>query len=276
MRFMLITKSVLKKIPPRKKWSRKGDFGKLLVIGGSKLYTGAPILVAQAALASGCDLVTLAAPERVANVAAKNPNMITFPLKGDYITKKHFGAIKNMLKGRNAVVIGNGLGRNKETMDFARVFVKKTKLPLVIDADALHAIKGKLRKNIILTPHAGEFFALTKMRVKNDIEERKKAVKKAAKKYNCIILLKGAVDVISDGERIAEDRRGNPYMTKGGTGDVLAGTAGAMLAQGIDSFNSACIAAYANGIAGNKAAKRKKHALLATDIIEEIGNVLKK
>src|SRR3989344_9707821 len=107
MRFMLITKSVLKKIPQRKKWSRKGDFGKLLVIGGSKLYTGAPILVTQAALASGCDLVTLTAPERVANVAAKNPNLITYPLKGEYITKKHFKEIKKLEDGKDSIVIGN-------------------------------------------------------------------------------------------------------------------------------------------------------------------------
>src|SRR3989344_5051005 len=91
---MLITKSILNKIPPRKKWSKKGDFGKLLVIGGSKLYTGAPILVAQAALNSGCDVVTLACPERAANIAARNPNLITYPLKGDYVTKEHFSEIR--------------------------------------------------------------------------------------------------------------------------------------------------------------------------------------
>src|SRR3989344_9442731 len=97
---MLITKSILKKIPPRKKWSKKGDFGRLLVIGGSKLYTGAPMLVAQAALASGCDLVTLAAPERVANIAARNPNLITYPLKGDYVTKEHFNEIRKLEIGK--------------------------------------------------------------------------------------------------------------------------------------------------------------------------------
>src|SRR3989344_2493872 len=273
---MIITKSVLKKIPQRKKWSKKGDFGRLLVIGGSKLYTGAPILVAQAALASGCDLITLAAPERVANIAARNPNFITYPLKGDYVTKKHFKEIKKLEKGKNAIVVGNGLGRNKETLNFVKDYIKKTNLPMIIDADALHAIKTKLRKNIILTPHAGEFFALTKIKVKNDVKEREKEVIKAARKYNCTILLKGAVDVISDGEKTGEDRNGNAYMTKGGTGDVLAGTAGAMLAQGIDPFNAACIAAYVNGVAGNKVAKRKKQALLATDIIEEISNVLRK
>jgi len=274
---MLIKKSILNRIPPRKKWSRKGDFGKLLVIGGSKLYTGAPTLVAKAALNSGCDLVTLVCPERAANVAARNPNLITYPLKGDYITKRHFNEIKKSTKGKSAVVIGNGIGRDKETISFVRNYVRKTKLPMVIDADAIHAISGiKLRKNIILTPHAGEFFALTGMKVKNNVEVRKKDARSAAKKYNCTILLKGAVDVISDGTRIAEDKTGNPYMTKGGTGDVLAGTSGAMLAQGIDAFNAACIAAYVNGVAGNKVAKRKKQALLATDLIEEIGNVLKK
>src|SRR3989344_7554557 len=131
---MLITKSILKQIPSRKKWSRKGDFGKLLVIGGSKLYTGAPTLVAKAALNSGCDLVTLVCPERAANVAARNPNLITYPLKGDYITKRHFNEIKKLEQGKDAVVIGNGLGGNKETMNFVKEYIKKTKLPLVIDA----------------------------------------------------------------------------------------------------------------------------------------------
>jgi NAD(P)H-hydrate epimerase len=247
-----------------------------LVIGGSKLYTGAPILVAKAALASGCDLVTIVAPQRVSNTAARDPNLITYPLKGDYITKKHLSEIKKLTKGKSAVVVGNGLGRNKGTMNFVKSFVKKTNLPMVIDADALHAVKGKLKKNIILTPHAGEFFALTGIRAKNNTEERKKIVKKAAKSFGCVIFLKGASDVISDGKRIAVDKEGNPYMTKGGTGDVLAGTAGSMLAQKIDPFDAACIAAHLTGVAGNNISKRKRQALLATDLFDEIAMILKK
>ena len=102
---MLVTSGILKNVyKKRKAWSRKGDFGRLLVIAGSKLYTGAPFLVSLAALRVGCDLVTVAAPERAANIAAKNLNLITYPLKGDFLSVKHIGELKKLSMGKDAIV----------------------------------------------------------------------------------------------------------------------------------------------------------------------------
>ena len=268
-----VTKAILKSVyRKRPLWSHKGDYGRLLVIGGSNLYTGAPFLVGLAALRSGCDLVTIAAPERAVNISVKNFNLIKYPLTGEYLIPKHLNQIDKFTKRCNAVVIGNGLGREDKTVKAILEFLGKNKLPVVIDADAIYAIskKRKLAKKAILTPHEGEFKIITGKSVSKNLKERVSAVKKEAKKLNCVILLKGHVDVISNGERTCISNSGNPFMTKGGTGDVLAGICGSLLAQGIASFDAACAAAYISGVAGTLTAKEKKQSLLATDVIEKI------
>ncbi|MBI2076082.1 MAG: NAD(P)H-hydrate dehydratase [Candidatus Aenigmarchaeota archaeon] len=276
---MFVTSSILKRVyKKRKAWSRKGDFGKLLVIGGSKLYTGAPFLAGLAALRAGCDLVTVAAPERAADIAAKNLNLITYPLKGDFLARKHLGELKKLTKGMDAIVIGNGLGRHKETIKAVIQFLRENSLPAVIDADAIHAVAGNkksIRNNFIITPHAGEFYALTGKKVSIEVKARSKSVKAAASGLHCTILLKGHADIISDGNKTAINKTGNVFMTKAGTGDVLAGVCGSLMAQKINPFDSACAAAYISGVAGDLATKEKKQSLLATDVIEKIPEVIR-
>ncbi len=276
----MVTSSILNRVyKKRNAWSRKGDFGRLLVIGGSKMYTGAPFLCGMAALRAGCDLVTVAAVERAANTAAKNLNLITCPLEGDFLAGKHAKELEKLIKGKDAVAIGNGLGREKETIKTAIGFLRSNELPSVIDADAIYAVsqdKRAIKNNCVLTPHAGEFCVLTGEKVSNNTEERTSAVKNAAAKTNSVILLKGRADVISDGRRTAVNRTGNVFMTKGGTGDVLAGVCGSLLAQGTEPFYAACAAAYISGAAGDMAAKEKKQSLLATDVIEKIPIVLER
>jgi len=276
-----VSAQLLKKIyKPRAKWSHKGMFGKLLVIGGSKIYSGSPTFNALAAYRAGCDLVTIVAPQRAADIVAKFlPDMITIPLKGDYLTENHTKEIFPLIEKSDAVVIGGGLGRNKKTIAAVRKilsYIAKIKKPCVVDADALHALKDlRLNKNFILTPHSQEFFVVTGKKLRTDVYSRMKAVKKAAAKLNCVILLKGYADVISDGIKIAVNRTGNPYMTKGGTGDTLAGICGALLARKINPFDAACAAAFINGAAGDLAAKKHNEATLASDVADEIKNVLK-
>ena len=272
---------ILKKMyGKRDVWSHKGQFGRLVVISGSKRHTGSPCFVGLAAYRAGCDLVYIVSPERAADVAAKfSPNLITEPLKGDKLTKKHIDKIISLIKEvrATAVAIGPGLWREKETLDAILKLIKKINLPIVIDADAIRAIaknKKVLKENSVLTPHDDEFRALSEIRVKN-LTERKKFVKKEAKKLNCVILLKGHVDVVSNGNKIFLNKTGTPYMTKGGCGDTLTGICGALLARGIDTFDSACAAAYINGKAGELASKKYKQGLLATDLIENIPVVIK-
>ena len=267
MQIKALIKDVYKKRDP---WSHKGDFGKVLVIGGSNVYTGAPALVGLAALKSGCDLVYIAAPKKAADISASfSPNLITFPLHGDFLTNKHFKETQKIRA--DAVVFGNGLG--EKSSSFCKL-MWKTKKPCVIDGDALKYLPKGLNKNFVLTPHEGEFSIIAGRKIPKDLEARKALVKTYAKKLNCTILLKGHIDIVSDGSIVFENKTGNPYMTKGGTGDVLAGICGALLARGVDPFKAACLAAYISGAAGDLAAKKYGESLLATDVIEEIKNVV--
>ena len=275
---MIVQRSILRKLYKRRpKWSHKGQYGKLLVIGGSQVYTGAPLFAAMAALRSGCDLVHVAAPQRAANIIARTPDLITHQLKGNHFSTRHVKELVEISRRMDAVVIGNGLGTNKETLSAVNAFLKKCKLPTVIDADAIRAVakNKKLLKNRLLTPHAGEFFLLTGKSVGNELETRKKAAKDFASRYKCTVLLKGHVDIITDGKKLAMNKTGNVYMAKGGTGDTLAGICGALLARGASAFHAGCAGAYINGAAGDLAAKEKGEAMITSDLIDKIPNVLK-
>jgi NAD(P)H-hydrate epimerase len=229
-----------------------------------------------AALRSGVDVVTVAAPERAADMAAKySPNLITHPFDGDYFTTGHLKSVTELAKDFDAVVIGPGLGLEKDTQKFVSMFLDRMKKPCVIDADAIKSLKNKkLWDNFLLTPHAYEFYHMTGDKPKYDVLGRAELVRRHAKKIGATILLKGAIDIISDGRETAMSRTGNSYMTVGGTGDVLSGICGALLAQKVRPFKAACAAAYLNGVAGTLAAKEKR-PMLASDIIEKIPDVLK-
>jgi NAD(P)H-hydrate epimerase len=278
---MQVNKSILKKIyKKRKSWAHKYDFGHLLVIGGSKHYSGSPAFNALAALRAGVDLVTIVAPERAANIIASfKPDLIAYPLKGDYINKKHLSKLLEFTKNKTAVVIGGGLCRRKETFDVVTAYLKKIKIPCVVDADAIHAIarnKNVVRgKNLVLTPHSYEFYVLSGIEVSTNLDERIRTVKEVANKFKTTILLKGHVDIISDGNKVAVNKTGCPYMTAGGMGDTLAGICGALLARGISCFDAACAAAYINGKAGELAAKKYGESTIASDLIEEISGIIK-
>ena len=266
----------------RKPWSHKYDYGHLLVIGGSKKYSGSPSFNALAALRSGVDLVTIAAPERAANIAAGfAPDIIAYPLKGDYLSKKHLPEIRGILDEKiSAVAIGGGLERSNDTFDAIKKIHDLTRVPFVFDADAIHAIRAKKikpRSHDVITPHAKEFRVLSGREVPNDEEKRKKIVKEVAFFLGCTVLLKGYVDVISNGKKVKTVKKGKNavYLTKGGTGDTLTGICGALLAQEFDSFDSAYYSARINGIAGERAAKEKLCGVLASDLTGEIPYALK-
>lgn len=264
--------TLMKKIyMKRKPASKKRDFGKVLVIGGSKIYTGAPALSAMAALRSGADLIVVAAVQRTADIVASfSPDMITVPFDGDFFSEKHTRAIEKLVLDSDAVVIGPGIGREKKTMAFVQKLLPKIKIPCVVDADALYAVKDmKLHSNFVLTPHRGEF------RMLFGAKPDEKAVNVLAKKTGAIILAKGPKDFIGDTKRVFLNTTGTPYMTTGGTGDVLAGVCAAILARGTDAFEAACAAAYITGLAGEEAAKRFGEGLVGSDVIKELPKVIR-
>ncbi len=275
---MEINKILYQIYKKREKEVHKYDFGSLLVVGGSKIYSGSPAFNALAALRSGVDLVEIAAPERAADIIAGfSPDLITHPLNGNFLRRGHLKQIYKISKNKRGVVIGGGLGREKESFKAVQMFLKKTELPCVVDADGIHAIvkkKDVLKNNFVLTPHPQEFYVLGGEKVSKDLNQRQKQVKRVAKELETVILLKGNTDIISDGNQSYLNKTGIPYMTKGGTGDTLAGIIGDLLARKVKPFEAACCAAYINGKAGEIAGRKFGEGLLASDLLEEIPKVI--
>jgi len=284
-----VTKNILKEIyKERPRDSKKYDFGLLIVIGGSEFYSGSPALSALAAFKSGVDMVRIIAPKRAADIIASfSPNLAAYPLEGSWLERKHLSTLismtesaKEVARGNTAVVIGGGMGRTEETQNAILEYLSQVSVPVVIDADAIHAIGKKpeiiSEKNFLITPHTYEFFVLTGKEIyKLPFEEKIKMVQEEAARLQTTILLKGKTDIISDGKEVALNKTGTPYMTVGGCGDSLAGICGALMARGIDPFTTAQAAAYINGKAGEIVTQRLKEGLLATELIEAIPEVIK-
>jgi hydroxyethylthiazole kinase-like uncharacterized protein yjeF len=275
-----ISKNYVKEMyPKREPQSRKGDFGKLLVVGGSRRYSGAPALAALAALRSGCDLVTVASPERAANIIASfSPDLITEPLVGNCFNGWHTRAVLELAEHADAVVLGSGMGKKRETVQFVHNLLSRLEKPCVIDADAIHAVrlnKKLLKPNFVLTPHSGEFLALSDQKPSSDFDERTGQVKLFSRHLGCTILLKGHVDVISDGKHVAINKTGTPFMTKGGTGDVLSGICGSLLSRKAGPFPAACSGAYLAGLSGEIASRETGPGTLASEVVGCIPKAIK-
>ncbi|HHL41444.1 MAG TPA: NAD(P)H-hydrate dehydratase [Candidatus Bathyarchaeota archaeon] len=261
--------------------SHKGMWGTLLMVGGSETYSGAPTLTSLAAYRMGLDLVYTAVPETAATaVASASPSMITIKLKGERLTPDNIKQLEKTLDKVSAVAIGPGLGVAPETVDAVSKLVEmveKRKLPLVLDADGLKAYAEnptKLKTPAVFTPHSREFKLLTEKKAEGTHLEKGLTVEKEAKRLGSVILLKGSVDVVSDGKYTRYNWSGNPGMTVGGTGDVLTGIVGAYLAQGADPFYAAGAAAFINGRAGDLVKDERGYHLLPEDLIEKIPAVV--
>lgn len=245
----------------RKKTSYKGQSGYVLVVGGSREYTGAVALAGIAALRAGCDLVTIAAPEKVAWAINKlSPDLITHKVKCDYFLPKHVNEIVKLSKKFDVVLLGNGISLKSKA--FCKQLNKKIKKPKVIDADALKAIRLQDTNNAILTPHAKELKILLKNSGSTQIQ---KII------GNNVILIKGAHDHIISKTKNKKITGGNPGMAKAGTGDVLAGLCAGFLAQTNDLFKSAEAASTLNKKIGDLLLKKKGgYSFIASDMVEEI------
>ncbi len=284
-----INKEIIKEVfQERKKNVKKYDYGMVIVIGGSNLYTGSPVLSAMAALRSGADIAQIIAPKRSADIGASfSPDIITFPLEGDHLLTDHLSDLLRLIRSAEvvshskvALVIGGGLGRDKETKETVYQLLDEISVPVVIDADAVYALEGRKigsnRKKILFTPHLYEFYALTGKNLSTlSLEERGERVKFFAEKLSSTILLKGEYDFISDGETLEVNKMSVPYLTAGGTGDVLAGIAGALLARGLSPLMAGKTAAMISTKAGLLAAEDKKDSLIATDVIDKIPEAIR-
>ena len=266
---------------PRMLEAHKGEFGKILVIGGSNVFSGAPFLVASAALRTGVDLAHIAAPSKTAYaISSISPNVITIKLEGNHLNPRNLAAIRPYLEKSTAVAIGPGLGLHKETKGAVKDLVKvveRLKVPLLLDADGLKAFaefKHRVKSPMVFTPHAGEYQILTGKEPPQDLKKRVEEVQKTAQELGVTILLKGHRDVISDGRRVKTNFTGNPGMTVGGTGDVLSGIVAAFLAQDADPFEAAVAGAFINGAAGDFVQKDKGYHMVPSDLLEWISRLM--
>lgn len=272
---------VLLATKPRPSESHKGDFGRLLVIGGSETFSGAPALVALAALRTGVDLAYVAAPEKTAHaISSMSPDLITIKLEGTHLNVSNVSALKTYIEAANAIALGPGLGLHPETREAVKAVIEAVESaakPLLLDADGLKAFaefKRKLNVPLVLTPHTGEYAILTGKKIPEGLKEKISEVQKTADELGAIILLKGPIDIISDEKRFKLNFTGNPGMTVGGTGDVLSGIVGAFLAQQIDPFEAAVAGAFVNGAAGDFVFEEKGCHMVSTDLIQRIPHVL--
>ena len=277
----------IKFLKDRKKDTHKGDYGHLLIIGGSPGLTGAVCLAGISALRSGCGLVTIGIPETLNHIIEiKLTEVMSLPLpetEGHFISEK---AVDKVLKFINekidAVLIGPGISLNSETKKFVNKIITEIDKKLIIDADALKIISEnidilkKLKVKPVLTPHPGEMKYLTGFEISYIQKNRKEIAEKFAREYNVVLVLKGYRTVVTDGKNTYINLTGNPGMATAGSGDVLAGIIGSFLAQGEDEFISAKYGVLIHGLAGDIAVKEKGEiSLIASDIIEKLPFVFK-
>ncbi|NIC00621.1 NAD(P)H-hydrate dehydratase [Halobacterium sp. R2-5] len=249
--------------------AHKGDFGRVLVVGGGP-YTGAPALSARAALRAGADLAYLAVPDSIADtVKGYSENLIVDSYVGTRLLPEHVDEILDRAADVDVVVLGPGLGDASDTLAAVREFLASYDGRAVVDADALQVVPDvETDADLVCTPHQGE---LRKMGgpAEDDWRERADTVGAFAADLGQTVLVKGAYDVISDGETTRVNRTGNPGMTVGGTGDVLAGATAAMFST-LDALPAASVGAYANGAAGDYAVDDHGYGLLATDLVDAL------
>ncbi len=277
-----LTPDMVKKyIPPRKPNSRKGDNGKILIIGGSYMYHGAPILSSLAALRTGSDLVYTAVPKvNVHETRAASPDLIVIPLADSKLTR---GSVNKLLGqvpvGIDSAAIGMGLA--VQDIEALKLLIKsliERDVRLSLDASALRKeilpiIKGK---NILVTPHPGEFERLFGEKIPDDKKTKISTVQKHAKKNSLTIMLKGSDDIISDGSKTLINSKKTPTMTVGGTGDVLSGITASMLSRNRNVIEAAASAAFLNGQAGKTIQKQFGMHMIASDLINALPIVSKR
>ena len=269
--------------------SHKGNNGRLLVIGGSKDYSGAPAIAGMAAIGAGADLVYVASPQNAAEaIKSTSPDLIVKSLEGDKLSLKHSDEILSLVDNVDSVLIGPGAGIDEDTSKLFNILVTKIKKPIVLDADALKQVELSLIKNredIILTPHIFEFKSFFK--VENDlkldidsydfskVDENIAEFQKIIRQIKGTVVVKGKYDLILSGNKFKINKSGNAGMTVGGTGDALAGISASLLSQGLSSFDSASLATFINGLAGDEAYNIKGNGFSATDLVSYIGSVIK-
>ena len=279
--------TVKKAVPPRPDDANKGTLGSLLSICGSYGMAGAAMLAGKAALRSGVGLLKCALPKSIYPIAASGLwQSVFFPLaetQSGALSADNFKLLLKEAQKSSAVLFGCGLSANPETRTLVRKMIKFCETPMVLDADALNCIADaptilrEAQAQIIVTPHPGEMGRLTEKTPAEVNSDRENTALMFAEKYRVITVLKGAGTLIASPDgRMIQNTTGNSGMATGGSGDVLAGITGSLLAQGAKPFDAAAAAVYIHGLAGDIAAEKLgKISMLPTDIIENLPQAFK-
>jgi NAD(P)H-hydrate epimerase len=270
--------------------SHKGDYGHLLVVAGSAGKSGAAVLAARGALRAGVGLVTVATPASARPiVAAQQAEIMTEALHetpSGELSRRAPAQVAALLRERDAMAIGPGLGTSAEARGAVVSIVSRAKAPVVVDADGLNAfssgerVLSRLRSSawpLVLTPHPGEAARLLGTSVSAVQQDRLGSARSLAKRTGAVIVLKGHRTLVADPEgRVAINSRGNPGMATGGTGDVLTGVVGAFLARGLDGDAASRLAVFVHGDAGDRAASELgQEGLIASDIVQRLTTSLR-
>ena len=268
-------------LPQWDPWGHKGSFGKVLLLGGSRGFTGAAYLAARGALRVGTGLVFAGVPESIYPIeAVKMTEPVVFPLpEGDgKLSERAVEPILERLPGMDVVLIGCGLGISEGTRTVVKAVLDTAKCPVVVDADGISLLSGHMdilrgrREPTVLTPHDGEF-----ARVGGAIgEDRMASAAEFARENRCVLLLKGHQTCVTDGKTGYRNRTGNAGMAVGGSGDVLAGMIAGLLGQGMSPLEGAACAAWLHGAAGDLCAwDLGQRAMLPTDMLDALPRLLK-
>ena len=266
-------------LPPRASDANKGDFGRVLVIAGSRGMSGAAILCASAALRGGAGLVRLAVPESILPiVAGATPCYMTVPLPEDddgRLSARSLSPLLDAARWCTAIALGPGLGQSAEVTSVVLGVLSQTTVPLVLDADALNAVVPYLdalsarTAPLVLTPHPGEFARLLGCATAFVQARRQDAAVAFAASRRVVVVLKGQGTVVTDGRRVFVNTTGNPGMATGGTGDVLTGLIGTLLGQGLEAFTAAQTGVYLHGLAGDLARDELgERGLISSDLLD--------
>jgi NAD(P)H-hydrate epimerase len=271
-------------VPPRPADSHKGTYGHLLVVAGSRGKSGAAVLVARGALRSGVGLVTVGTPSSAQPlVAAQQAEIMTIPLpeRGGELSGRAAAPALRHLASRDALAIGPGLGTGAETRSAIRRIVARRSCPVVVDADGLNAFPPTARRGtdlragaaaMVITPHPAEAARLLRTTTATVQEDRLASARRLSRETSAVVVLKGHRTVVAspDGST-AVNSTGNPGMATGGTGDVLTGVVGALLARGLPPFDAARLASYVHGDAGDRAAaERGTDGMIAQDLLDQL------
>jgi hydroxyethylthiazole kinase-like uncharacterized protein yjeF len=280
---LITAREIAPLIGPRPLAANKGNFGHVLVIGGSVGKAGAAAMAGMAALRTGAGLSTVATPKSVlATVAGFHPEVMTEPLDETADGNIALSALRRtdtLAEGKTVLAIGPGISRNSETAEFVRSAVKRYRMPIVLDADGLNAFEDRSEElsgkvgHIVITPHPGEMARLVESTVAAVQRDRINVARTFARQHELIVVLKGHRTLIAQPDgTVWVNTTGNPGMATGGTGDILTGMVAGLIAQNPERIVEAVIAAvHLHGLAGDLARESMgEHALVATDLVKAL------